>query len=238
MDLGCGYASCRVKTPGQPSLDLDAKLDVIAMFGQRGTEDLLGGMEPLGVSAHPAEPRQRLRPLPTRWRFGDHLLQQFSGAVDLTGVEASLCRLHRSSSSLTPGIRGREAAGLLPQVRGRPGRSSGTGPSGGFVERGCDGEVGAFRRQHQMTPAFLGIVEDLGQASVQAPSPLRRDLRVCDRGEQWMREQQAVAIPFEDSRLDRRLEFILRVSPDCIDERRRRSRQRCDDLRCLTRRWG
>ena len=57
-----------------------------------------------------------------------------------------------------------------------------------------------------MTPALFGVVEDLGQASVQAASPLRRDLCVRDRGEQRMREQQATIVQLEDSCLGRRLD--------------------------------
>ena len=45
------------------------------------------------------------------------------GTADLAGVEASLCRLDRSSAGLAPCVRGCEPAGVLPQVRGRSGRS-------------------------------------------------------------------------------------------------------------------
>ena len=51
-----------------------------------------------------------------------------------------------------------------------------------------------------------------------------------------MREQQATIVQFEDSRLGRRLDCSHRVSSNCLDERQRRSRQRCNDLRRLTRR--
>jgi len=60
LELGCGDALCLVKTPGQSLLDLDPTCHVTGMLGQRGAEDLMGGVEPLGVSAHPAEPCQRL----------------------------------------------------------------------------------------------------------------------------------------------------------------------------------
>ena len=236
VDLGCGDALCLVKTPGQPLLDLDAKCDVIGMFGQRGAKDLLGGVEPLGVSAAPS--RAASSACDRSQPGGDSATTSSSNARARSTSPASKCLSaastprRRASRPASAGVSRRACSHSSAADAGAPRARR---PPGGLVERRSDRGVGALGRQGEVTPVLLRIVEDLRQPSMQGAPLGRLDLRIRDRGEQRVCEPHAVTLQVDDARRRSCFDRSCRIAAahDCVDQRACGLRQRRSDLRCL-----
>ena len=136
-------------------------------------------------------------------------MESRSGARPFARASVGARRAERTTMAFAVGTRRRQAKGVFGELGRSDGRATRARHSCGVLENSGNLAVRRLRRQREVAGAVDRIRDDLGDASVRAPSLVRRHALVDDRREQRMSEADRPVHALDHARGNCGIEYVL-----------------------------
>jgi hypothetical protein len=149
----------------------------------------------------------------------DETLEHPSRASAVAGLEVVVAGVSGSAAGILRTVGRGQAGGLLGEFGCHPRRAARSRFACCLLERGGNGGIGPGRGEREVARPLLRIEDDLRQAPVEFA--VARGAAVGGRGEEWMGEADAIALEFDDLRLDGWLEHAPVAASRSRDKRQR-----------------